>query len=254
MGNSIRLNSILDPHDYFSIQPPFAASGFDRRASRLRHANDLWSRRLLCVAQRQTGLAWVDIIAAQFKHPAWNGFTFYDFIFPLFLFISGVSLAFSLNSAQAKGVENRVLYLKAFKRMLILIGLGILYKNAPVSFFEPSQIRFVSVLGRIGFAGFITTLIYLNFGPRGRIGWIASILLLYYAALYLVPVSGYGAGDLSFEGNLVGWFDRTFCRDDSFKKPTTNWACLLNFQHSALAYWECLVEKFYAMNKAANKY
>ena len=158
----------------------------------------------------KTGLAWVDIIAAQFKHPAWNGFTFYDFIFPLFLFISGVSLAFSLNSAQAKGVENRVLYLKAFKRMLILIGLGILYKNAPVSFFEPSQIRFVSVLGRIGFAGFITTLIYLNFGPRGRIGWIASILLLYYAALYLVPVSGYGAGDLSFEGNLVGWFDRTF--------------------------------------------
>jgi predicted acyltransferase len=158
----------------------------------------------------KTELPWVDNIAAQFKHPDWNGFTFYDFIFPLFLFISGVSLAFSLSSAQAKGVENRALYRKAFKRMLILIGLGILYKNAPVSIFEPSQIRFVSVLGRIGFAGFITTLIYLNFSPRGRIGWIVSILLLYYVMLYLVPVPGYGAGDLSFEGNLVGWFDRIF--------------------------------------------
>ena len=158
----------------------------------------------------KTGLPWVDALAAQFEHPAWNGFTFYDFIFPLFLFISGVSLAFSLSSALAKGLEKRLLYQKALKRMLILMCLGIFYKNAPVPFFEPAQIRFVSVLGRIGFAGFITTLLYLNYSPQGRAAWVAGILLLYYAALYLVPVPGYGMGDLTFEGNLVGWFDRNF--------------------------------------------
>src|SRR5690606_12029904 len=43
-----------------------------------------------------------------------------------------------------------------------------------------------------------------------RIGWVAGLLLVYYAALFLVPVPGYGAGDLSFEGNLVGWMDRNF--------------------------------------------
>lgn len=158
----------------------------------------------------KTGLPWVDALAAQFEHPAWNGFTFYDFIFPLFLFIAGVSLSFSLNSARHKNISHAALYKKAGKRMLILIGLGILYKNAPVPFFEPSQIRLVSVLGRIGFAGFITTLLYLNFGQRGRAFWIGGILLAYYAALFLIPVPGYGAGDLSFEGNLVGWFDRHF--------------------------------------------
>lgn len=158
----------------------------------------------------KTGYAWVDGLAAQFEHPAWNGFTFYDFIFPLFLFIAGVSLSFSLASARKKGLSDKALYKKAAKRMLILIGLGILYKNAPVPFFEPSNIRFVSVLGRIGFAGFITTVLYLNFNPTQRIYWIAGILLLYYAALYLIPVPGFGAGDLSFEGNLVGWFDRNF--------------------------------------------
>ncbi len=158
----------------------------------------------------KTQLSWVNALAAQFAHPSWNGFTFYDFIFPLFLFISGVSLSFSLSSGLSKGKSKHELYRKVAIRMFILIALGILYKNAPVPWFEPGNIRFVSVLGRIGFAGMIATLIYVNFDTRGKILWIMGILLGYYAALYLIPVPGYGAGDLSFEGNLVGWFDRTF--------------------------------------------
>ncbi|MBK8501622.1 MAG: DUF5009 domain-containing protein [Saprospiraceae bacterium] len=158
----------------------------------------------------KTGWRWMDALAEQFEHPAWNGFTFYDFIFPLFLFIAGVSLTFSISSARDKGFTKKQIYRKVFIRMLILILIGILYKNAPIPFFEPDQIRYVSVLGRIGFATFITTLLFLNFDWRKRIFWIAGILLTYYAALFLIPVPGYGAGDLSFEGNLVGWFDRTF--------------------------------------------
>lgn len=164
----------------------------------------------LALMENKTNWAWVDWIAMQMEHPAWHGFTFYDFIFPLFLFIAGVSLPFSLNKGLAYGLSKTDIYRKAFRRMIILIVLGILYKNAPVPFFEPSQIRVVSVLGRIGFAGFITTLLYLNFSWLNRIVWVAVILLLYYAALFLIPVPGYGAGDLSFEGNLVGWFDRSF--------------------------------------------
>lgn len=158
----------------------------------------------------KTDWPWLQTVAAQFKHPAWDGFTFYDFIFPLFLFMAGVSLAFSLNSTRNQDLPHSVLFKKAFKRMLILIGVGILYKNAPLPVFDPGQIRLGSVLGRIGFAGFITTILYLNFSSRGRMAWIAAILLVYYAALYLIPVPGYGAGDLSFEGNVVGWFDRQF--------------------------------------------
>lgn len=164
----------------------------------------------LLLLEGKTGLAWVDAVALQMEHPDWHGFTFYDFIFPLFLFIAGVSLPFSLNKALRLGMSKTEIYQKAFRRMLILIALGILYKNAPIPFFEPSQIRLGSVLGRIGLAGFVTTLLYLNFSSRGRMAWVGGILLLYYAALFLIPVPGYGAGDLSFEGNLVGWFDRTF--------------------------------------------
>ena len=164
----------------------------------------------LVLLENKTGLAGVDWIADQLKHPTWNGFKFYDFIFPLFLFIAGVSMAFSLNKGIEMGLSKSELYKKAFWRMLILVILGIIDKNQPVTFFEPSQIRVASVLGRIGLAGFFASLLYLNFSRLHRIFWVAGILLLYYAALFLIPVPGYGAGNLTMEGNLVGWIDRNF--------------------------------------------
>ncbi|MEJ1241934.1 DUF5009 domain-containing protein [Chryseolinea sp. T2] len=158
----------------------------------------------------KTGLPWVDALAMQFEHPPWNGFTFYDFIFPLFLFLAGMSLPFSVNKGLDQGLSKSQIYWKAFKRMMILIALGILDKNAPTPYFDWSQIRFVGVLQRIGFAGFIVTILYLNFNERKRIIWFVSLLLFYYAAMFLIPVPGYGAGNLSMEGNLHGWIDRHF--------------------------------------------
>ena len=165
----------------------------------------------LLLLRGKTNMPWVDAMANQLEHVPWHGFAFYDFIFPLFLFISGISLSISLSSGIAKGMTKKELYKKVFVRMLVLILLGIIYKNSPVPFFEPSKIRLGSVLGRIGIACFATALLYLNF-PKllKRVYWIAGILFAYYAALFLIPVPGYGAGDLSFDGNLVGWFDRTF--------------------------------------------
>ena len=162
----------------------------------------------LYLVNGKTGWKWVDILAEQMEHPAWDGFTFFDFIMPLFLFISGVSLSFSLRSNLSKNVPKMVLYRKAFKRMVILIVLGIIYKNAPIPLFDPSEIRFGSVLGRIGIATFVTAVLYLNYTKKQRIIWIAGILTAYYAVMFLFPVPGYGSGDLSFEGNLVGWIDR----------------------------------------------
>lgn len=158
----------------------------------------------------KTGLSWVDAVSAQFVHPEWNGFTFFDFIFPLFLFLAGTSLSFSLTSGIDKGISQSQLISKTFKRMLILIALGILDKNAPIDIFDPAHIRYGSVLGRIGLATFVGAVIYLKFSFRSRV-WIAiGTLVMYYLTLIIVPVPGFGAGDLSFEGNLVGWFDRTF--------------------------------------------
>lgn len=158
----------------------------------------------------KTGIDAVDAVSAQFVHPEWHGFTFYDFIFPLFLFLAGTSLSFSSTSGLARGISKSELLNKTFKRMLILIALGILDKNAPMDIFDPAHIRYGSVLGRIGLATFIGAVLYLHATFISRI-WIPIFtLILYYVALVAIPVPGYGAGDLSFEGNLVGWFDRSF--------------------------------------------
>ncbi|MDG1275911.1 MAG: DUF5009 domain-containing protein, partial [Algoriphagus sp.] len=158
----------------------------------------------------KTSWAWLDELALQFEHPEWIGFTFYDFIFPLFIFISGVSIPFSLGKALETKVPKKQIYRKAFIRMLKLIGFGLLVKNVPFPFFDWEQIRLGSVLGRIGIAGFITTVLFLNFDSKKRLIVGGAILLVYYAAIFLIPVPGFGAGNLSFEGNLAGWFDRTF--------------------------------------------
>src|SRR5688500_16938772 len=60
----------------------------------------------------KTGWGWVDGLAMQFNHPAWNGFTFYDFIFPLFLFIAGLSIPFSLSKGIQMGLSKSELYKK----------------------------------------------------------------------------------------------------------------------------------------------
>ena len=158
----------------------------------------------------KTNIKFIDAISAQFEHPEWNGFTFFDFIFPLFLFLAGTSLSFSINGGLAKGLKDSILISKIFKRMLVLIALGILDKNAPIDIFDPAHIRYASVLGRIGLATFIGAILYLNtsFNQRIYIGIIT--LIMYYLCLIFIPVPGFGAGNLSFEGNLVGWFDRNY--------------------------------------------
>lgn len=158
----------------------------------------------------KTGLQWVDAIADQLVHPKWHGFTFYDFIFPLFLFMSGVSLVYSINNSLKRGDTHLQIYKSMFKRMLILLVLGILDKNNPLTILEPENIRFGTVLGRIGVACFFATILYINFRTPKKLFYITGIILVAYcAAVFLIPVPGYGIGDLSFEGNLPGWIDRT---------------------------------------------
>ncbi|GAB3548002.1 acyltransferase family protein [Spirosoma fluminis] len=160
------------------------------------------------VLAKTTGWAWAILMADQFTHVDWNGYRPYDNIFPLFLFLAGVSTPYSVGSRLAKGDSKAKLSRKIITRGLLLVVLGIIHNNG---LFENSfdEMRFPSVLGRIGLAGMFAQLIYVYVrNERARYGIFAGLLLGYWALLMLVPVPGYGAGNLTMEGSLVGYVDR----------------------------------------------
>lgn len=148
---------------------------------------------------------WMD---SQMHHVEWNGFAFYDMIFPLFLFLAGVSMPYSFAARKTRGDTQKKIYLHILKRMLLLIVLGMLVNR--VLELNPDNMRFASVLGRIGVAWFLAALIVLNAGIKWQVVWFWGLLIIYCLLLMLVPVPGFGAGVLTPEGNLAGYIDRLY--------------------------------------------
>ena len=145
-------------------------------------------------------------LSNQLVHAKWNGFHFEDLIFPMFMFVAGVAVPFSIGEKLKQGISKNKLLTKVAKRALILILFGIIYNNK-VSF-DFTNLRYASVLGQIGVAYFIAVAIYLYSGVRGQIIWTVAILLGFWAIMTLIPVPGFGAGVLTPEGNFSGYIDR----------------------------------------------
>ncbi len=142
--------------------------------------------------------------AGQMRHTLWHGFTFYDIIFPLFLFIAGISFPFSFAKRIAMNQSRKSLYIHIFKRGLILVILGLIYSNKISLDF--ANLDYKSVLGIIGLAWMFASLIYINTRLHIRIIWCIVLLVGYWILLVLFPVDGKGA--FSEEGNLTGYLDR----------------------------------------------
>ncbi len=159
---------------------------------------------LAIAISKLTGADW---LGAQMHHVSWEGFKFYDLIFPLFMFISGVAIPFSVISKLDKNVPQRKLFLKAFKRVVILILLGILYNGTFQKGFQDGRIA--SVLGQIGIAYFFAAVIVIYFqSVRSRLIWLAGILTGIGIIQLFIPVPGIGAGVLTPEGCINGYIDR----------------------------------------------
>jgi predicted acyltransferase len=146
-------------------------------------------------------------LSTQMKHPAWNGFTFYDLIFPLFIFLVGVAIPFSFAKHIASGEARRQLYWRICRRTVLLVLMGMIYNGLLSDGF--AHLRYPSVLGRIGLAYFFAAIITLHSSARGRAIWIVILLVGYWAALIYMPVPGFGAGNLEPGKTLADFIDRS---------------------------------------------
>jgi len=145
-------------------------------------------------------------LVRQMDHPDWFGFTHHDTIFPLFLFIAGVSFPFSFARQVEKGTALWKIRLRCVRRGLTLFALGLVVYEGLL---RGGTLRISSVLGRIGLAWMFAALLFTWFRTRTRIVIAALILVGYWILTFTVTAPDHpGAWCLSKEGNISCWVDR----------------------------------------------
>jgi predicted acyltransferase len=157
--------------------------------------------------------AWTDwpirgMIETHLEHAPWDGFRFYDLIFPLFLFLVGVVIPFSLDRVREGGGSKAAAYRRIARRTVLLFALGLLCNG--LLQFDFANLRVAGVLQRIALCYGCAALVVLHAGVRGQVVVTAAILLGYWSLLAFVPAPGSSAGDYSIEGNVAGYVDRHF--------------------------------------------
>ena len=167
-------------------------------------------------------------LATQMTHVAWHGFRHHDTIFPLFLFLAGVSWPYSLAGQRARGKSTAAIVRKIAVRMLLLVFFG--FATERFFAFDFAGTRYASVLGHIGVGWAVAALLALFVrSVAARLAVLAAILVGYWALLAFVTApdaaallastdpavakkiasyAAYGTDGFSFTGNLVGWLDR----------------------------------------------
>ena len=189
----------------------------------------------------------LDWLAMQLTHVTWNGFHFQDLIFPLFMFVAGVAIPYSIGRKLTQGIKKEKLLIKVAKRSLLLILFGVIYNNQ-VSF-DFSNLRYASVLGQIGVAYFMASFIYLYYNFKGQIFWVIAILLGFWVIMTLINVPGFGAGVLTPEGNFSGYIDRLFLPGKMYREFYDPQGILLMLSATAIVQMGSFTGKLLKSNK-----
>lgn len=148
---------------------------------------------------------WVGALADQFEHVSWEGFRFYDLIFPLFIFIIGVSLVYSLDKIVAKEGLKKA-HIRVLKRGALMFLLGVLYDEGLANIYEENVL--CGVLQRLALCYTITALLYLNLSRKALFATFVVILVAYWALLSFVPVPGVGHPSFEKRENWTHYIDR----------------------------------------------
>lgn len=157
---------------------------------------------------RAADVGWLNDCMWAFNHVQWEGFSPWDLIMPLFLFMSGTSMPFALS--RFKGVsDKKTLFRRLGKRILLLWIFGMMCQGNLLGF-DPDRIYLYSnTLQSIAAGYLITAVLFLYTSRRTQIGVAVALLLVYWAAMQFITVGSYGGGNYTPEGNLAEWIDRT---------------------------------------------
>lgn len=157
---------------------------------------------------RTANVEWLNESMWVFSHVSWEGFSPWDLIMPLFLFMSGISMPFSLSRYKSIS-DKRPLLRRLAKRILLLWIFGMMCQGNLLAL-DPNTIYLYSnTLQAIAIGYLITALLFLFTSRRTQIITAVVLLLVYWTAMQFITVDGYGGGNYTPQGNLAEWIDNT---------------------------------------------
>lgn len=139
------------------------------------------------------------------RHARWEGIHYADIVYPLFLFLIGLSIALSMADRRGGAIP----WSRLLRRTGLLIVLGLVVSAVPLlAQTERSLLVVDGTLQRIGVTYFAAALLFLRVSSRAR-AWLCIVVLIGYAiALEWLPFPGVGPSDLSVRNlNVAAWFD-----------------------------------------------
>ena len=147
------------------------------------------------------------------EHAEWHGWTPTDLIFPFFVFIVGVAIPLAFGKRLERDGSKRDLYLKIIRRTLILFALG-MFLAIPITpdrspYVNFSIIRIPGVLQRLAVCYLFASVIFLNTKVRTQILITLGLLIVYWLLMTRLHAPGFATGDLTKEGSLASFVDRT---------------------------------------------
>ena len=147
-----------------------------------------------------------DNLLRWFTHVEWEGFSSWDLVMPLFLFMSGASIPFALGKART-AADKRPTYRRIAKRFLLLWLFGMICQGNLLGL-DPSRIYLLSnTLQSIAVGYAASALLFLHSKPSTQVITFFSLLAAFWAMMQFIRIDGFGGGNYTPEGNLAEWID-----------------------------------------------
>ena len=150
---------------------------------------------------------WYNSFLWCFSHVEWEGFSSWDLVMPLFMFMAGVSMPFALSRYKAMP-DKWAVYRRIIKRVILLWVFGMMCQGNLLGL-DPDRIYFYSnTLQAIAMGYLIAAMLFLHVRPAVQVGTAVGLLLVYWGVMQFVTVGSYGGGNFTPDGNLAEWIDR----------------------------------------------
>lgn len=156
---------------------------------------------VLWVLARQLDVPFLNGILYQFDHEVWEGFRFWDLVMPLFLFMTGASMPFSLSKYKGVSGSYWPVYRRILKRVALLFIFGMIVQGNLLGLDSRHLVIYSNTLQSIAVGYFMAAVIQLHFSFKWQVGVTLLLLLLYWIPMTFL-------GDFTPEGNFAAQVDK----------------------------------------------